>query len=67
MREAAGFKNQKRKAALEARAVRRGNKKLEGVPDTTTFMRRHGEDFDGVAWLERWRGIRRDVRPATGS
>jgi hypothetical protein len=53
MREAAGQKNrEKRKAALAARAAKRGDKKLEGIPDTATFMRRNGESFDGIGWLK---------------
>jgi hypothetical protein len=53
MRKAAGFKNQeKRKKALEQRRARRGDKQLDGVPDMTTFMRRHADDFDGIGWLK---------------
>ncbi|WP_185966625.1 DUF927 domain-containing protein [Methylosinus sporium] len=52
MREAAGFKNQeKRKKALAERQARRSDKQLDGIPDTTKFMRRHADDFDGIGWL----------------
>ena len=54
MRRAVGDVDpKKREAALKARrATRGGDAKVEGVPDTGDFMRRHGDAFDVLKWID---------------
>ena len=54
MRQAVGDVDpKKRKVALKARrATRGGDSKVEGVPDTGDFMRRHGDAFDVLKWID---------------